>query len=167
MGRVNKETREIKEILELNDVRIVFRNFSGKPSPYNREGDRNFAVVIDDPEVAEALANDGWNVKIKEPLEEGDKPFCFLTVKVKFNRDNPRLNPTIYLVAGKKRLKLDEEMVGILDEIDIENVSMDIRPYNYDVNGKTGVSAYLLRIMVVQEMDRFMIGFADEECPEE
>ena len=90
-----------------------------------------------------------------------------MTIKVKFNRDNPRLNPTIYLVAGKKRIKLDEEMVGILDEIDIENVSMDIRPYNYDVNGKTGVSAYLLRIMVVQEMDRFMIGFADEECPEE
>lgn len=151
----------------MDDARIVFRNFAGKGGTYNREGDRNFAVVIEDLDVADALVRDGWNVKIKEPQEEGDTPFCFLTVKVKFNRENPGLDPKVYLRTGKKMNRLDEETINILDEVDILGVDLDIRPYNYDVNGKTGVSAYLLSICVTQELNRHEIRYAEEEHPEE
>ena len=34
--------------LVIDNARLIFKNFSGKGDNYNREGDRNFAVIIDD-----------------------------------------------------------------------------------------------------------------------
>ena len=145
-------------ILQIDDARIIYRNFSGEPSKYNREGDRNFSVVIPDEEMADSLVAEGWNVKVKPPREEGDTPFMTLPVKVKFNDRGP----VIYLVSGRKKFKLDEESVSMLDNIDILSVDLDIRPYDWDVNGKQGRSAYLQSICVTQEVDRFSDDFEDE-----
>lgn len=155
-------------ILQIDDARIVFRNFEGKPSQYNREGDRNFALVIPSMELADSLIAEGWNVKIRDPREEGDDPFIYLPVKVKFNDRGPQ----VYLVTGDKRNRLDEESVGMLDDIDIRSVSMDIRPYDWVIqegtkNEKRGRSAYLQSIEVIQEIDRFAARYAEEEHPEE
>ena len=54
--------------------------------------------------------------------------------------------------------RLDEEDVSILDEIDILSVDLDIRPYDWSVNGKTGRTAYLHAIQVTQECCRFESG---------
>ena len=64
-----------RDILQINNARIVYKNFSGKPSAFNREGDRNFSLVIPNIEIADALKDKGWNIKIKPPREEGDEPF--------------------------------------------------------------------------------------------
>ena len=152
-----------RDILQINDARIVFRNFRGEGGPYNREGDRNFALVIPNKDIADELIKDGWNVKIKEAREEGDQPFIFLTVKVKFND----IGPHIYLKTGDVSNKLDEESVGCIDDIDIRSVNLDIRPYDWEVNGKTGRTAYLQSMEVVQEIDRFAARYAEEEYPEE
>lgn len=140
-----------KGILQLDDVRIIYRNFSGEGSKFNRDGDKNFSVFIDNMELANDLIEQGWNVKIREPREEGDEPFAHLPVKVKFNDRGPR----IYLITGNRRNELDEESVAILDNIDIACIDMDIRPYDWEVNGKTGRTAYLHSMRVVQEVDRF------------
>ena len=153
-------------IVQIDDARIIYRNFAGAPSKFNREGDRNFAVVIEDQDIAEALTEKGWNVKIKPPREEGDEPFMFLPVKVKFNDRGPR----VYLqnsLGGRNRVTLDEDTVGILDNVDITNVDLDIRPYDWDVQGKTGRTAYLQSICVTQEVDRFLDRYAEQESPEE
>ena len=153
-------------VVQIDNARIIYRNFAGAPSKFNREGDRNFAVVIEDQDIAEALTEKGWNVKIKPPREEGDEPFMFLPVKVKFNDRGPR----VYLqnsLGGRNRVTLDEDTVGILDNVDITNVDLDIRPYDWDVQGKTGRTAYLQSICVTQEVDRFLDRYAEQESPEE
>lgn len=138
-------------ILQIDDARIVYRNFSGVGTKFNRDGDRNFAVVIETEEMAEALKREGWNVKIKPAREEGDMPFMYLPVKVKFSERGPK----VYLKSGENVNLLDEESVGLIDEVDILKVDLDIRPYDWEMNGKTGRTAYLQSIQVEQEVDRF------------
>lgn len=140
-----------KDILQIDDARIVYRNFSGTGSKFNREGDRNFAVVIPDQDMADELVNRGWNVKIKPPRDEDDTPFMFLPVKIKFNERGPK----VYLQSGERTVELDEEGIDCLDDVDILGVDLDIRPYDWEVNGKQGRTAYLQSIHVVQEIDRF------------
>ena len=150
-------------ILQIDDARIIYRNFAGAGSKFNREGDRNFAVIIPEKEMADALIAEGWNVKIKPPRDEDDDPFMFLPIKVKFNDRGPNA----YLQTGNKMNRLDEESIACLDDVDIISVDMDVRPYDWEVNGKAGRTAYLQSIKVIQEIDRFAARYAEEECPEE
>mgnify|MGYP003419586428 FL=1 len=140
-----------KGILQFDDAMIIHKNFTGVGSPYNREGDRNFSIVINDEEIANALIEEGWNVKIRAPRDADDMPFMFLPVKVKFNDRGP----VAYLKSGNNVVKLDEESIAAIDNVDIESVDLDVRPYDWDVNGKTGRTAYLQAIHVVQRVDRF------------
>ena len=144
-------------IMEVDDARLIFKNFSGKGDKYNREGDRNFAVIIPDAEIAEHLQNDvnedgvGWNVKISDPKEPGDDPFMFLKVKIRFSD----YGPDVYLISGRNRIKLTEDNIGCLDSIDIASVDLDIRAWDNFTNGKFHRTAYLSRMEVVQNVDRF------------
>ncbi len=147
-----------KDILEIEDARIIYRNFEGVASKFNREGDRNFAVIVPNDEIKDILVEAGWNVKIKPPRDEDDTPFMFIPVKVKFNNRGP----AAYLRSGDTVTRLNEETIGMLDEIDIQSVSMDLRPYDWDVNGKTGRTAYLQAIDVIQNIDRFGDMYAQE-----
>lgn len=146
-----------KNILQIDDARIIFKNFEGRGDKFNREGDRNFSLLIEDPNTADALQREGWNVKIKEGRDEDDGPFMRLPVKVKFTD----YGPNVYLISGGKRVELDEESIGCLDNIDIESVDMDLRPYDWDVNGRTGRTAYLQSMQVVQRIDRFAARYAN------
>ena len=152
-----------RDILQVNDTRIIYRNFRGEGSKFSREGDRNFAMIIPTQDLADELISRGWNVKIKEPREEGEEPFIYLPIKVKFNDRGPQ----IYLVTGDRTNRLDEDVVSMLDDIDIRSVDLDIRPYDWEVNGKTGRTAYLQAMEVTQEIDRFAARMAEEEHPEE
>ena len=155
-------------ILQIDDARIIYRNFAGAASKFNREGDRNFSIVIPDQVMADALVNEGWNVKIKAPREDGDVPFMTLPVKVKFNDRGPN----VYLQTGNRMNRLDEDSIACLDQIDIVSVDLDVRPYDWVLyegtkDEKRGRSAYLQSIKVVQDVDRFASRFAEEEYPEE
>lgn len=155
--------------IQINDARLIFKNFAGAPSKYNREGDRNFAVVIPNREIADALVNDknkygvGWNVIVKEPKDEGDEPLMHLKVKVKFSDRGPK----VYLVSGNAVNRLTENTIRRLDNVDILSVNLDIRPYDDEINGKPFRAAYLEAMEVVQNIDRFSARYADEEFPEE
>ena len=149
--------------LIIDDARIIFRNFEGRGGDYNREGDRNFQLIIPDKEMADVLVSNGWNVKIKPGVNPDDDPRMSLRVKVKFTE----YGPDIYLVSGKNRRNLSEDEVYSLDRMTIKRVDMDIRPYDWTVNGKTGRTAYLDRLWVEQNIDRFAQRFAEEEAPDD
>lgn len=149
--------------LEINEARIIWPNFEGRGDRFNKQGDRNFHLVIPDQEIAQAMLDDkneygtGWNVKIKT-RDDGEPPFMHMMVKVKFNGRGPN----VYLVAGNpgdpnaKQIPLTEETVSMLDEIDIISCDMDIRPYDgVMASGQAFRTAYLSAMRVYQRVDRF------------
>jgi hypothetical protein len=145
----------------MEGVRIIFRNFEGKEGQYNRAGDRNFGVLLD-TDVAEAMANDGWNIKFLKPREEdadeGEEPQAWLPVSVNFDKGRP---PRVVMITSRGRTNLDESSVELLDWADIQNVDLIVRPYTWEVNGKTGVKAYLQSLYVTVEEDELERKYAE------
>lgn len=143
--------------LMIENSRIIFRNFAGNEGQYNRAGDRNFCVPLE-PADADAMMRDGWNVKFLKPREEGDEPQAYLKVKVNLGGNRP---PKIVMVTSRGRTTLDDDMVGILDWADIASVDMMLNPYSWDVNGKSGITAYLKSIFVTIQEDELDLKYAN------
>jgi hypothetical protein len=129
--------------LSLENVRIGFRNFEGREGAYNRSGDRNFVVFLE-PDLAQALAEEGWNVKFPkdndnrvDPDEPARDPYLQVTVGF----DNYAAN--VFLISNGNPTRLGAEEAAMLDWAEIENVDLVLRPYEWTVNGKSGIKAYL------------------------
>lgn len=146
----------VQDNIKIEDARIIFRNFTGKEGKYNREGDRNFCVLLDD-DVAEAMDREGWNVKALRGREEGDPDQPYLQVSVSY-KGRP---PHIVLITSKGRTDLTEDEVEVLDWADIKTVDLIFRPYNWQVRDATGVKAYLKTLFITINEDDLELKYAD------
>lgn len=153
-----------KSNIVMENARLIFRNFEGREEKYNRKGDRNFGLIIEDPEVAQQLAEDGWNIKELTPKNNDDyddtpEAIYWLPVTVRF--DN--VPPKVMLVTRRKKTRLNEDNINTVDYANIAKVDLTVTPYDWEVNGKSGTKAYLQTMYVTINEDEFADKYADLE----
>jgi hypothetical protein len=163
--------QQLKPVL-MEGVKIIFRNFKGEEGPYNREGVRNFGVILPS-DVAEAMANDGWNVKVLKPSEEEKEAGLeqgppWLPVEAAYDKGKP---PKIVMITSRGKTVLDEETVEQLDWVDIAideettlpKVDLIVRPFRWGPNamGASGVKAYLKSMFITIEEDELDQKYAE------
>lgn len=149
---------EVKKFYDVVSGAIRFRNFAGKEGRYNKAGDRNFCLLLN-PEDADEMLKDGWNVRFLDPRDEGDEPTPYIQIKVGFGgKGRP---PKIVLVTKRGKTQVDEDTVNTLDWAEIEKADIAINPYHYEVNGKSGVKAYLKTMYVTIAEDDFEDRYYD------
>ncbi len=135
--------------ITVEGARIKYRNFAGREKGLNPKGRRNFCVIFDE-ETADRLREDGWNVRMDKYGDE------ILQVAVEYKNFPPR----IVQISGNHKTVLTEKQVSLLDDAEIVNIDLIIRPYNYSVNGKSGVKGYL-KTAYITIQDDFGGKYAD------
>lgn len=146
--------------LRIEDTRIIYRNFGGKPTKFNQQGGRrSVGIVLPTVEDGKRLEKDGWPVKFLTDRDTGEEDAAFISAKVSYDNKPPK----IVLVTNRKQTYLDAESVDILDYADIKNVDVVLSPFNYDFAGRTGVSAYVKTMYVTVQEDEFADKYNDED----
>lgn len=141
--------------LSVEGARIIWTNFSGRPTKFNAAGGKRTFNLVLDRDTADELARDGWNVREIEPKNEGDEPLYVTEITVGFGQYPPK----VYLIDSRsKRMQpLDEDSISLLDNIDIENVDVMVRPYRHGVANARGttVKGYVKSLYVTQDNSDF------------
>ena len=143
--------------INIEGANIIWKNFSGERDKFN-PGKRGFSVVIDDTVMANELKQEGWNVK-ERPLQEGADPSeqeWTLPVKLNMNRYTQ-----VWLIVGNHKTLLNEDTVAQLDVVDIVNCDISIRPYEWEMSGRTGITAYVDSMYVTIRENKFAEKYAD------
>jgi hypothetical protein len=108
------------------------------------------------------MESDGWNIKYLRAREEGEEQTPYISVAVNFKNRPPR----IMLITSTTRTLVTEDIVDTLDYADISMIDLIARGYEWDVNGKRGVKAYLQSMFVTIEEDALELKYSamtDEE----
>lgn len=170
----------------------TWRNFAGRGGMYNKEGDRNFNIVITEDssmfyEVMENgrkryrkvsvqdLIRDGWKLKQLKPRYEDDEnapPRYKLLIAVDFTYEKKYkgVPPTlVYLYSGGKRTLLSEETISALDYADYCTADLTVHPRHWvrEQTGEEGIKAYLREMRVVIQPDRWAEKYAEYDKPDD
>ena len=150
MAQLKTKTKTTEKLeVRIDNARVMFRNFAGAEGNFNPAGNRNFCVFLPD-DVAQSMEKDGWNIRWLNARED-ESPQAMVSVKLNYGN----YPPNVVLVSDGKMSKLSEENVNVLDFAEFEQVDLILRGYTWEVQGKTGVKAYLKEgyfVLVVDEL---------------
>lgn len=149
------------EDLNIEGAQLCFKNFSGKEDRFNPPGRRVFNVILT-PEQAQYCAATGWHVKwLKAKVPDTpDLPYLSVSVSYKYKA------PKIIMIQGKKKIKLDEDSVGELDNAEVINCDLVLTPNQTSGPLGTFVRAYLQTMYITIADDPFAEKYADP-CSDE
>lgn len=135
----------------IEDTKLIFRNFSGRPTKFNPNGGkRTVGVIIPTSQQAAMLKANGWNVKELAPREEGDDSIQYVNANIKYGIKPPH----IVMVVNGRKADITEETVGTLDNADIISVDVVLNPY-ISAMGNGTITAYVKDMYVNVEPDVF------------
>lgn len=149
--------------LMFKNCNILFKNFGGKPTKFTPAGQRSFCIALD-AETAEDLIDQGWNVKELPPRDGYSEPLRYLKVKVNYGKVK---DPVIRIKVGKTVMDLGPDEVYELDSAQLTDIIIKVRPYQWELGGKSGVAAYLDKFGATQVLDEFDSYYAKYEEDEE
>lgn len=151
--------KRVDDPITLEDIRLIWKNFSGEKRLFNESGKRNFSIPLEES-VALKLREIGWNVKDNShKIEPGEPVDYHIPVTVKMDA---RVPPRVFMIVRSQniRIPLDEESIGLLDKAELDVVDVVLRPFNWDVNGKQGVAAYLKLMYATLKEDPLDLKYA-------
>jgi hypothetical protein len=147
----------------LENVRLIYRNFSGREGRFNKEGERQFCAILPE-ELAGKMLQDGWNIKRLKPRDQDEdaddaenavegEPYLPIKVGYKFRA------PRITQITSTNRTPITEDMVGSLDWVDVLNCDLVARGRDWDnpVAGGPTITAWLQTMYITideDELDR-------------
>lgn len=154
------ERRNVEKIM-LKGASVNSTNFAGKEKEYNPAGKRNFCVEIPE-DMVDDLKAEGWNIKPSRKMnEEQTAPaYHYLPVEARF--DN--YPPEIYMIKDRKRIRLTEDTVYVLDDYHVKSANVLINPRCYDEHH---IKAYLAKATFYVEEDDFFKDddYDDDDLP--
>lgn len=123
--------------ISIEGARVRYRDLSGKPSDYNKNGQRNITIELD-MEDALTLKDMGFNVRFPEVGPDGDERApLFKIIVSKFSK--------VYRVNSERQSirELHEDEVTDLQAYRLRNVDLTFYGRDYEIGKRVVRSAYL------------------------
>lgn len=147
-------------IITIDDTRFIYEtNFKGDPAK-DKFGDsrRKCNLVIPNPQQAKDLIDKGFRIKETKPGPDDDPddfiPTYFVQAILKYrDRYGKELKyaPKVYIVnTDNEAVPLNEDTVGVLDNIAVSNVNVVLNAWETDDGGH---SLYIRTMYVEQDFD--------------
>lgn len=159
---VNNQFTQERRTIQVDNTRFIFRtNFEGDPQK-DKFGDsrRKACLIIPSEEQAKDIMKMGFTVNKTKPRQNDDpetfKPEYYVTILVQYRKKdgNPvKYPPMVKLVQEDgHKTKLDENTIGILDDIRVKNVNTVLSERIYGP-GENDRNLYVRVMYVEQRMD--------------
>lgn len=148
--------------LENINVKWNFSHFDGRADMYNEAGNHDFVIVLPE-DIARQMQEDGWNVKEKEPYEEGDPPEWHLQVKISYKFEDPR----IFLIKDngvrKRKIRALKSDLRDIRRDTTQNIDVILTPSRWTQPGRSGITAYAKELYATVKESRFSSKYDDIE----
>lgn len=150
---------EIKNKLYIEDAQLLYSNFAGREQTdpngriVNNAGNMNFSIVIPE-DMVDRMIDDGWNIKIRAPREEGEEVIHYMKVNISYRFSEPEI--IMYINGSEKHLHQDT--IGNLDEAEI--IGLDVCVTHPSEEGRNG---YLSEMRVTIEPNPFDLKYQPAE----